>query len=83
MSKLLDEVRDTLRVHHYAMKTEKSYAQWIKRFILFHKKRHPLDMGKPEVEEFLTWLIKNRVTDLSMSKAVLENIHCRKVNDLS
>jgi hypothetical protein len=38
MSKLLDEVRDTLRVHHYAMKTEKSYAQWIKRFIVFHKK---------------------------------------------
>lgn len=62
MSKLLDEVRDTLRVHHYAMKTEKPYAQWIKRFILLHKKRHPLDMGKQEVEEFLTWPIKNRVT---------------------
>lgn len=60
MSKLLDEVRNTLRVHHYAMKTEKSYVQWIKRFILFHKKKHPSDMGKVEVEAFLTWLAVSR-----------------------
>ncbi len=38
MSQLLDEVRNTLRVHHYAVKTEKAYVQWVKRFILFHKK---------------------------------------------
>lgn len=54
MSELLDEVRNTLRVHHYAMKTEKSYVQWIRRFILFHKKRHPAETGKLEVEQFLT-----------------------------
>lgn len=60
MSKLLDEVRNTLRVHHYAMKTEKSYVQWIKRFILFHKKKHPSAMGKVEVEAFLTWLAVTR-----------------------
>ena len=60
MSKLLNEVRNTLRVHHYAMKTEKSYVQWIKRFILFHKKRHPAEMGKLEVERFLTWLAVDR-----------------------
>lgn len=71
MSKLLDEVRDTLRVHHYAMKTEKSYAQWIKRFILFHKKRHPLDMGKPEVEAFLTWLaVKRQVAPSTQNQAL-------------
>ena len=71
MSKLLDEVRDTLRVHHYAMKTEKSYVQWIKRFILFHKKRHPLDMGKPEVEEFLTWLaVKRQVAPSTQNQAL-------------
>lgn len=56
MSRLLDDVRNTLRVHHYAMKTEMSYVQWIKRFILFHKKRHPEKMGKQEVEQFLAWL---------------------------
>ena len=60
MSKLLDEVRNTLRVHHYAIKTEKSYVQWIKRFIVFHNKRHPVEMGKLEVEQFLTWLAVNR-----------------------
>lgn len=52
MSKLLGEVRNTLRVHHYAIKTEKSYVQWVKRFILFHKKRHPAEMGELEVEQF-------------------------------
>jgi len=57
MSKLLNDVRNKLRVHHYALKTEKVYVQWITRFILFHNKTHPLKMGKVEVEAFLTWLI--------------------------
>ena len=52
MSKLLNDVRNTLRVRHYALKTEKTYLQWIKRFILFHNKTHPLKMGKVEVEAF-------------------------------
>ena len=60
MSKLLEEVRNTLRVHHYAIKTEKSYVQWIRRFILFHNKRHPVEMGKLEVEQFLIWLAVSR-----------------------
>ena len=54
--KLLDQVRDVMRVKHYAFRTELSYISWIKRFILFHQKRHPNDMGEPEVEAFLTWL---------------------------
>ncbi len=54
--KLLDRVRDTLRVKHYAYRTEASYVDWIRRFILFHDKRHPQDMGEPEVEAFLTHL---------------------------
>lgn len=71
MSKLIDEVRSTLRVHHYAMKTEKSYVQWIKRFIIFHKKRHPMEMGKLEVEEFLTWLaVKRRVAPSTQNQAL-------------
>ena len=60
MSKLLKDVRNTLRVRHYALKIEKTYLQWIKRFILFHNKTHPLQMGKKEVETFLTWLAVER-----------------------
>ena len=54
--KLLDQVRDVLRLKHYAYRTEQSYLDWIKRFILFHNKRHPKDMGRAEVEAFLTHL---------------------------
>jgi len=54
--KLLDQVRDVMRLKHYSIRTERSYTSWIKRFVLFHDKRHPKDMGEPEVEAFLTWL---------------------------
>jgi len=52
--KLLDQVRDKVRFKHYSYKTEKSYVGWIKRYIIYHKKRHPMEMGKMEIEEFLT-----------------------------
>lgn len=52
--KLLDQVRARIRVKHYSIRTEDQYVQWIRRFIYFHDKRHPLDMGAPEVEAFLT-----------------------------
>jgi site-specific recombinase XerD len=74
MSKLPDEVRNTLRVHHYAMKTEKSYVQWIKRFILFHRKRHPAKMGKLGVEQFLTWLAVDRKVAPSTQNQALQAI---------
>jgi integron integrase len=54
--KLLDQVRDRLRVKHYSLQTEKLYVQWAKRFILFNGKRHPKDLGAQEVEAFLTHL---------------------------
>ena len=54
--KLLDQVRDVLRLKHYAHSTEQSYVDWIKRFILFHNKRHPKDMGRVEIQAFLTHL---------------------------
>ena len=54
--KLLDQVRDRIRVKHYSISTEKLYVQWIKRFILFHGKRHPAELGAAEVEAFLTHL---------------------------
>ncbi len=44
--RLMDQVRDVLRVHHYSLRTEQSYLQWVRRFILFHGKRHPREMGE-------------------------------------
>ncbi len=58
--KLLDQVRNTLRRRHYSIRTEEAYVGWIRRFILFHGKRHPQEMGAPEVEAFLTHLAVNR-----------------------
>ncbi len=54
--KLLDQVRHRLRVMHRMMSTEKQYVSWIRRYILFHRKRHPREMGKKEIEQFLTHL---------------------------
>jgi integron integrase len=54
--KLLDRVRAVIRARHYSPRTEQAYVGWIRRFILFHHKRHPKDMGGPEVEAFLTSL---------------------------
>jgi integrase len=54
--KLLDQMRDTLRLKHYSKRTEEAYLDWVKRFIYFHNKRHPKEMGIPEIEQFLTYL---------------------------
>jgi Phage integrase, N-terminal SAM-like domain len=54
--KLLDQVRDTLRVNHYSLRTEEAYLQWIRRFILFNSKRHPADLGAAEIDRFLSHL---------------------------
>ena len=68
--KLLDQVRNTLRVRHYAFRTEKTYLNWIKRFILFHDKRHPKEMAEPEVEAFLTHLaVDEKVTASTQNQA--------------
>jgi hypothetical protein len=52
--KILDQMRDAIRLKHYAYRTEKTYIDWVYRFILFHNKRHPREMGAPEIEAFLT-----------------------------
>ena len=54
--KLLDHVRDKVRLKHYSLKTERAYIGWIKRYIFFHNKCHPVAMGKAEIESFLSWL---------------------------
>jgi integron integrase len=58
--KLLDQVREQIRVRHYSMKTERTYIGWIKRYIFFHHKKHPIEMGKEEIEAFLTHLAVDR-----------------------
>ena len=58
--RLLDVVRDRLRLKHYSLRTEWAYVSWIKRYIVFHGKRHPREMGKGEVEAFLSSLAVSR-----------------------
>jgi len=55
-AKLLDQVREVIRFKHYSIRTEQAYIQWIKRFIFFHHKRHPREMGEEEIQTFLTHL---------------------------
>ncbi|HVT95702.1 MAG TPA: phage integrase N-terminal SAM-like domain-containing protein [Bryobacteraceae bacterium] len=54
--KLMDRVREVLRVKHYALATERGYCQWIRRYIFFHGVKHPGTLGAEEVERFLTHL---------------------------
>ena len=63
--KLLDRVRDVTRLKHYSLRTERTYCDWIERFIRFHGMRHPAEMAEPEVGEFLTDLA--RVGNVSAS----------------
>ncbi len=69
--KLLDQLRDKIRTKHYSIRTEKSYLDWNRRFILFHNKKHPQDMGAAEVEQFLTHLaVKLRVASSTQNQAL-------------
>ncbi len=58
--KLLDIVRDKIRVKHYSISTERTYVHWIKHYIFFHNKKHPIEMAKLEMEAFLTHLAVTR-----------------------
>jgi integron integrase len=57
--RLLDQVADKMRLLHYSIRTEEAYCEWIRRFILFHNKQHPRDLGPPHIEAFLTDLAVN------------------------
>lgn len=56
--KLLDQIRDAIRLKHFSYSTEKTYVHWARRYILLHNKRHPAEMGAQEIEAFLTHLAK-------------------------
>ncbi len=69
--RLLDQVRNTIRRKHYSIRTEHAYLGWIKRFILFHQKRHPMAMGKPKIEAFLTHLaVQGNVASSTQNQAL-------------
>lgn len=55
-TKLLDRLKNTIRTKHYSKKTEESYCSWTKRFILYHHKKHPKDMGETEIRQFINHL---------------------------
>ena len=69
--KRLDQVREAIRIKHYSCRTEESYVAWIRRFILFHHKRHPKDMGTAEVTAFLSHLaIDSQVAASTQNQAL-------------
>jgi len=69
--KLLEVVRDSLRTQNYSYRTEKTYINWIRKYILFHKKRHPKEMGEREINQFLTYLAVNRKVAASTQNQAL------------
>jgi len=72
--KLLDQVRDAIRTRHYSYRTEEAYVGWIKRFIFFHHKRHPAEMGPVEITQFLTALAVDRQVSASTQNQALAAI---------
>jgi len=72
--RLIDQTRNVLRLFHYSIRTEETYIQWIKRFIFFHNKRHPKDMGEKEVRSFLTHLAVDKHVSASTQNQALSAI---------
>ena len=69
--RLLDQVRTVARVKHFSLSTEKAYVSWIRRFILFHNKRHPAEMAEPEIREFLSHLaVDHRISASTQTVAL-------------
>jgi integron integrase len=86
--KLLDQVRHVLRIKHYSIRTERAYLDWIKRFILFHGKRHPKDKGSAEIEAFLNALAVTKQVSASTQNQALaallflyRQVLCQELSD--
>ena len=87
--KILDRLRQALRSRHYSNRTERTYAQWVKRFIYFHDVRHPAEMAEPEINAFLThFAVKDKVSASTQNQALsallflYRHVLGRKVGDL-
>jgi integron integrase len=79
--KLLDQFRHELRLEHYALSTEEAYVDWVYRYIIFHNKRHPAEMGEKEIKQFLIHLAVERHVAASTQNQALCGLLCfyRKV----
>src|SRR5712691_1531636 len=69
-SKLLDQVRQAIRLRHYSRRTEAAYVAWIRRFIVFHRKRHPRELGEPEVTACVSSLAARGVSGSTQNQAL-------------
>ena len=72
--KLLDQVRNVIRKKHYSIRTEQAYVDWVRRYILFHKKHHPKDMGEKEISQFISHLATDRRVASSTQNQALNAI---------
>ena len=70
-AKLIDQIRGVIRARHYSRRTEDAYIHWARQFILFHGKRHPLEMGEMEVASFLEHLAVNKAVAASTQNQAL------------
>jgi len=72
--RLIDQARNVMRLHHYSVRTEDAYIQWIKKFIFFHNKRHPKEMGEKEIRSYLTHLAVDKHVAASTQNQALSAI---------
>jgi integron integrase len=72
--KLLDQLRDAIRAKHYSYRTEQTYIDWCKRYILYHEKRHPAEMGVPEIQDYITYLATDQQVAASTQNQALSAI---------
>jgi integron integrase len=72
--KLLDQYREQIRIKQYSPRTEKTYIQWVREYILFHNKRHPKEMGTPEINQFITHLVVERKASASTQNQAVSAI---------
>lgn len=68
--RLLERVREAIRIRHYSRRTEQAYVGWIRRFIGFHQKRHPRELGEPHVTTFLSRLATDGVSASTQNQAL-------------
>lgn len=72
--KILEQMQDALRLQHYSYRTEETYLNWVRRYILFHRKRHPNEMGAPEIQAFLIHLAGERNISASTQNQALSAV---------
>src|SRR5436853_235838 len=78
--RLLDRLREALRVRHYSLRTERCYIEWARRYILYHGKRHPLEMGAAEINRILTHLaVAGQVSASTQTQALCALLFLYKV----